>query len=99
MKSRTGINIELGHFPGAFLLYFCCPRVEVAGNTYEKPWGKHFIKLPEGKHTVKVFFKYIGNPRCGENQLHFKLNEGEVKRIKFFMPPLMTVAGKLTFEN
>jgi hypothetical protein len=98
-ETKTGINIELGHFPGTFFLSFCCPRVEIGDDTYQKPWGTHFIPLSAGTHDIKVFFKYMGNPRCGENKIQVEIPEGEIKKLKFFMPPLMTASGKLTEEG
>ncbi len=95
----TGIKIELKHFPGAFFLWFCCPRLEVAGDTYEKPWGTHFISLDPGKHELTVYFKYLGIPRCGESHIKFDLEEGEIKRVEFSMPPLLFLPANLTLTG
>jgi hypothetical protein len=96
---ETGIEIDLGFFPLAFFFFFCTPRVEINDRVRKKPWGRHFIPLEPGRHTLSVYFPYVFWSECGLNTVDFRLRRGEVKFVSYYMPPIVFLAGSLTVRS
>jgi hypothetical protein len=92
----TGIEVTTDFFPLAWMLYFCTPRIEVDGEVFTKSWGTHFIPLDPGRYEVRIYFPYLFSSRCGENSIEVRVREGEVRRIKFYMPPWMLASGSIS---
>jgi len=90
---KTGLEIKTGFFPLAFFLYACTPIISIDGQEHRRDWGTHFFELEEGEHTIKVFFKYFFMKECGANSIDIQLEEGKVTRVKYYMPPLVTMKG------
>ena len=91
----TGIEVKTEFFPLAWILYLCTPRIEINGKVHTKAWGTHFFPLDPGKYTVRVYFPYLFQSRCGENSIKVRIREGEVARLSYYMPPLIFMAGTL----
>lgn len=95
-ESQTGVEVELGFCPIAFLLFFCRPRVEIDGVVQKKTWGTHFFPTTAGQHTVKVYFRYLFMSRCGANSLDILVRERNVTKVKsFFLGLWMFSKGSL----
>lgn len=92
----TGVEIKVGFFPLAFLLFACIPRIEIDGQVHKRYWGTHFFELPPGTHTIKVYFWYCFMSRCGENSISVNVSPGAVTRVRYNMPPWMFAKGSLT---
>lgn len=91
-----GIEVTMGFFPLAFLLYLCAPVVEI--NNFPRPftWGTHFIDLPPGRYIVSIYFPYLLSPRCGLNSCEVMLQPGMVRRVNFYMWPLIFIPGSIS---
>jgi len=96
---ETGIEVKMGFFPLAFLLFLCTPTVVVDDRAYRKSWGTHFFELEPGRHTIKIFFHYLFMPECGANSIDVIVEEGKIGRIKYYMPPWMLARGSIKTEQ
>ena len=97
--SNTGIKVTGHHLAMAWILYFVKMTVEVDGSPSVGTWNSRFVPLSSGNHEVKVFFKYLMKPRCGEAGTTITLNEGQILSIDYKAPFLMNQDGKLTVTN
>ncbi len=96
--SRTGVEVKVGFFPLAFFLFACAPRIEIDGQVHKKNWGTHFFPLPTGKHRVRIYFAYLFMPHCGDNSIDVVVEEGRIRKVKYWMPPWMFAKGSLRAE-
>jgi len=94
-RERTGITVVGRHFSLLWILFFTKLTVEIDGVPHVGPWRPHFIPATAGTHRVAVFFKYIGQPRCGEAEMSVTVPEGGIAGIQYRAPQLMTGPGKL----
>lgn len=95
---KTGIEIKTGYLPLVPLswgLFFIKPVVEINGEKYKKSWGEHFYDLPSGEYLVKIYFSYMGNSKCGANEIKVKFEEGKTQKIVYKMPPWMFKKGSI----
>lgn len=95
---KTGFEIKTGFLPIVPLswgLFFIKPIVEINGQKNKKSWGLHFYDLPSGEYLVKIYFRYMGNSKCGANQINVKIEEGQTKKITYKMPPWMFKKGSI----
>jgi hypothetical protein len=92
---QTGTWLDLGFFPMAFFLFFCTPRVEIDGVVQQMPWGRHFLPLAPGVHTIRIWFVYLGMPQSGLNGIGVNLAAGDISQIRYYMPPWMFARGSI----
>lgn len=93
----TGVVVRAWFFPLGFFLFFCTPTIVIDGQTYGRSWwSNHFFPLTPGRHNVKIFFKYLHMDECGANSIDVDLERGQVRKIKYFMPPWMYAKGSIT---
>ena len=72
MTHSGGIEVKVGFFPLAFFLFACKPRIVIDGAEPEvRNWGTHFFPVSPGRHTVKIYFRYLFKAECGANQREF----------------------------
>jgi hypothetical protein len=91
-----GIEVTGRHNPLAWLLYFIKLTVEVDGQAEQGSWRlQRFTAVTPGEHTVKVFFKYFTKARCCEAGTVVQVEPGQVIRLDYRAPQLMTSPGKL----
>lgn len=96
MAPGEGIEIIGRHNPLAWLLYFTKLTVEVDGQPEPGPWRRQrFIAVPPGPHRVNVFFKYFVKARCCEAGLDVQVAPGQVTKLEYRAPQLVTSPGKL----
>ena len=93
--SQTGVEVKLSFFPLAFFLFACKPRVEINGAVEERSWGTHFFPTQPGRHSIKVYFRYLFMSQCGANTIDVSVTDGNVTRIKYYMWPWMFAKGSL----
>ncbi len=93
--SQTGVEVKLGFFILGFLLFACTPRVEIDGKVHKKYWGTHFFPASPGKHTIKVYFRYLFMSECGANSIDVSVTQGNITRIAYYMWPWMFAKGSL----
>jgi hypothetical protein len=79
----------------AWLLYFTKLTIEVDGIPSIGSWGRRELALDPGDHEVRVFFRYLWRPRCGEAAVRVQLSPEEKQAVSYRAPWLMTGAGKL----
>lgn len=97
MQQPTGISVRASFFPLAFLLFLCTPTIVINGQAYKQGWGSdHFFPLAPGRYNVRIFFKYLFMNECGANAIDINVGPGQVCRINYYMPPLMTAKGSIT---
>ena len=96
---KTGIELKLGFFPLAFILFLCRPVVVIDGFMSERSWGTHFFPIKPGRHKVNVYFEYLFFSQCGANTISVMVSEGEVNRIKYYMWPWVFAKGSLWSES
>ncbi len=92
-KNATGIEVRVRFFPLGWFLYFCTPTIVVDGTAYPKGWGTHFFQLPPGRHTLKVFFRYLFIRECGANARDVMVEQGQVSKVSYYMLPWMLAKG------
>ncbi len=93
--SATGVEVKAGFFPLMFILYLCPATIEIDGTVAARKWGTHFLELPPGDHTVKVYFKYLWMSQCGANSVTVTVQQGRVTRVKYSAPPLVFLKGSI----
>jgi hypothetical protein len=94
--TQTGVDVKAGFFPLAFFLFMCAPRIVIDGGEPQlRSWGTHFFPLSPGRHTVKVYFKYLFSSECGANTREIDVTEGSVVRVTWYMWPLMFLSGSM----
>ena len=94
--SETGITVNIGFFPLAFILILCTPKVEIDGVIHKAKWGTQYYDLKPGKHFIKIYFRYLFISHCGLNSVSFTIAEGEQKNLKFYMWPSIVMKGSMT---
>jgi len=94
-QGRTGLEVETAFFPLAFLLFLCTPTIAIDGQPHRRSWGTHFFELQPGRHTIKIFFRYLTMPECGANSIDVIVEKGKTTRIRYFMPPWMLAKGSI----
>ena len=95
---KTGIEIKTGYFPLvplSWFLFLVKPVVETNEQINKKSWGEHFYDLPSGEYLVKIYFSYMGNSKCGANEIKVKIEEGQTKKISYKMPPWLFKKGAI----
>ena len=92
---NTGIEVNTGFMPLSFFLFFCSPVIEINGQKNRSSWGKRFFDLPEGEYIVTVYFPYMFWKRCGENSITVRVASGQVEKISFYAPLVMTSKGSI----
>jgi hypothetical protein len=95
MENKTGVQVTTGFFPLAFILFLCTPVVEINGKPNRTSWGTAFFETLPGNNDVKVYFPYLFFPQCGANSISVNVKQGQVVKIKFYMPPWMLAKGSL----
>jgi hypothetical protein len=93
--SVTGVEVQVKFFPLAFFLFLCTPTIEVDGKKHRKYWGTHFFETPPGRHEIRIYFRYLFKPRCGENSIIVTVPAGGVRRVSYNMPPWMFAKGSM----
>ena len=93
--TATAIQVEAGFFPLSVFLFFCKPRVAIDGETNLVEWGPHSFPVSSGRHSVKVFFRYLTMEECGANTIELNVAEGETKRVKYSAPLLVMMKGTI----
>ncbi|GAF71337.1 unnamed protein product [marine sediment metagenome] len=94
-QPKTGLEVTMGFFPLAFLLFLCTPTIVLDGEANRGSWGTHFFELEPGRHTIKIFFRYLTMAECGANSIDVIVEEGKISRIKYYMPPWMFAKGSI----
>ena len=94
-QGRTGVEVKVGFFPLAFLFLVCTPMIEIDGEAHKKYWGTHFFELDPGKHTIRIYFRYLFMSQCGANSIDVVVKDGETCRIKYYMPPWIFAKGSI----
>jgi hypothetical protein len=94
-NQQTGVEVKVSFFKLAFFLFFCTPQIEIDSNVNQESWGTHFFPLSPGPHTIKIYFKYFFMPHCGANSIDITVNEGQVTRVHYVMPPWMFSKGRI----
>jgi len=89
------VTIVAKHSPLAWALYFSKLTVEIDGQSSVGRWGNRIIELSPGRHEVKVFFKYLFKPRCGEAVVTVNVENDENTNIEYRAPALMSSPGKI----
>jgi hypothetical protein len=92
---KTVIEVKTNFFPLAFILFLCTPVIEINGQKNKRSWGTHFFEVKPGDYAVKIYFPYLFISECGANQVKIHVSEGETKKISFYMPPWMLMAGTI----
>lgn len=96
--SGTAIEVTAKFFPLAFLLFMTKPTITIDGNPNTASWGTHRFDVSPGRHTVKVFFKYLWLDEAGANSIDVDVPAGETVRVRFYMPPWMFAKGSLKVQ-
>lgn len=92
---RTGVTIAGHHSTINWILVFTKLTVEIDGEPHVGSWRRHFIPVEAGDHHVAVYFKYIGQPRCGEASVDIHVQDGIITGLAYRAPNLLTMPGRL----
>jgi hypothetical protein len=75
----TGIKVTTKFIPLQFLFYLCKPRLVVDnGEPIVSKWGRSFIPVGAGDHTVSCYFRYLYLPRAMESSTTVHVVPGQV---------------------
>ena len=91
----TGLEITTKFFPLAWFLYFVNPVIEINDNRFPGKWGKRHFELPPGEHILKIYFPYMFYKECGANTVRISLEEGQIRKVEYYMPPWMMAKGRI----
>ncbi len=92
---QTGIAVVGSHASLNWTLLFTKLTVEVDGEGHVGPWRGVAVPTSPGGHEVRVFFRYVGQPRCGEAASRVTVGERGLVRLRYRAPALITSAGTL----
>lgn len=95
---RTGIKVTTRFQPRAYYLNLCRPRIVIDGQVNKERWGTKFFNLPSGTHKIEIYFRYLWMSKCGRNEIEIGLDEGEVRGLEFYMPPLIFLRGRMKLK-
>ena len=68
-EAAAGVQVELRFFPLSWQLYFSTPTIVVDGEAHPRYWGTHFLALEPGRHTIRIYFRYLLIAECGANSI------------------------------
>jgi hypothetical protein len=92
---QTGIAVVGRHTSLNWTLLFTKLTVEVDGEPHVGPWRGMVVATSPGAHEVRVFFRYVGQPRCGEVGTRVEVAEHGLVQLRYRAPALITSAGAL----
>jgi hypothetical protein len=60
-------------------------------------WGTtETVEVPAGRHSLTVFFQYLGRKRTGEASIDLDVAEGQTLDVSYRSPWVVTSKGSLT---
>jgi hypothetical protein len=75
----TGMNVTLKFNPLQFFFYLCKPKLVIDhGEPIVSRWGKSFVPLAPGEHTISCYFRYLYLPRAMESSTTVHVGPGQV---------------------
>ena len=92
---KSGINVHVGFFPLAFLYALCTPIIEINGQQHKGTWGANSFDIAPGQYNVRIYAPYLFFRQCGDNNIDVSVKEGQQTKIKFVMPNLAFMKGKI----
>ena len=93
------IEVKATFFPLAFLLFFFKPTIVVDGVAHKaKWWDSYTFPVAAGRHSVKVFFKYMFLAEAGANTVEVTVSEGGTARVRYRAPLVIFLKGKIRAE-
>jgi hypothetical protein len=98
-NAKTGIEITTKHPITAYLYNLTKTFIVIDGVEKKMKWGKHFYEVREGEHTLNIYIPYVGMKINKNNSINFSITNGEIKKIKFNAPHIVTAKGKYKFLN
>jgi hypothetical protein len=91
----AGIAVTTKFFPLQFIFYFCKPKLVVDhGEPMVGGWGKTFIPLEPGEHTISCYFRYLYLPRAMESSTTVHVSPGHVVEMLWKARWLIFLPGK-----
>ncbi len=91
----SGIRIETGFTPLAFLLYLCRPRLVLdGGDEMELPWGDAWFPVAPGDHTVRCWYRYLFWKHAGDATVTVYVGPGQVTHARYRPAAFVFMAGK-----
>jgi hypothetical protein len=94
----SAIQVDTSYPALAFLLGVFKTRVAINGQRYELPWGTHTFPVGEGRHDVRVSFKYLLPSDAGGNEVEVDVQPGQTVRVRYRAPWLVFLKGKIQVE-
>lgn len=83
VRPTTGIEVEVAFFPLYLVLVLCRPTIVIDGKAHRMRWGEYFFVLEPGRHTIRVFFRYLFIKECGANSIDVVVEEGKITRVRY----------------
>ncbi len=84
MPDSTGIAVTTKFFPLQFFFYLCKPRLVVDdGEPSVQPWGKSFLPVEPGEHTVTCYFRYLYLQRAMESSTTVTVVPGQIVQLQW----------------
>jgi hypothetical protein len=91
----TGIAVTTKFLPVQFFFYLCKPKIVIDhGEPTLGGWGKTFIPLEPGEHTVSCYFRYLYLPRAMESSTSINVGPGQVVEMLWKARWLIFLPGK-----
>jgi hypothetical protein len=93
--ASTGVHVHLKIFPLAFLLLLFSPRLCVDdGPPTKASWGKAFVPLAPGNHTLRCYLPYLWYRHLGDSSTEVTVVPGTTATVQWRTPWLVFLAGK-----
>jgi hypothetical protein len=92
----TSIEVTVTHPRLAFIYRFFTPTIEINGKKDRRPWGVHLYTLPPGDYEIAVSYPWIANVESGKNSVRIRLEDGQLRKVKYTARYLRYIPGKIT---
>ena len=96
MDHSSYVEVTLAHSVLQLNYLLITPTLEVDGTTERRAWGVHRIELPPGYHEISASYPCLFSREGGKNSVRFRLQQGEVKKVKYRAGLMLYLPGKIT---
>jgi hypothetical protein len=91
---ESGITVRLRVFPLAIFFLLFKPRLCIDGGAPATlPWGRNFVPLSPGRHTLRCYLPYITFRYMGDSSTEVEVSGGTAQSVQWRTPWLVLLKG------
>jgi hypothetical protein len=90
------LEVHTDFFFMAWILFLITPVIEINGQRYPRPWGRHRFDLPPGQYTVRAWFPYFFMEYCGSATVVATVYPGQLTRVAYHAPFFIFSSGDMS---